>query len=622
MEFGAIETLPLEIFEDVTSYLDLGDEARLYATCRRLHAYGTPLLLTPFERNQRAMLWALRHDDLGLFRRCVSFGASAHVVTVFKTKPPEMVYDDEADKDGNLPVRRPRPRTPKHMSTLAVAVRARARAVFAHLQAEGVGFEGIPPAALRGQLRVLMKALVSPRRLHELPALIEGGFLAQVEAHTDRVVAWPLSRAIVAGASTELAQLFLDAGADLQATHEHSYHGCVAPLAAAMLTSTVDMTRLLVRHGQTRDPPVQQYFRAARRAGPAPARRPLFAAVQRLARDPVDGAAMVADCLAHGCDINETETRVWDRGFNWNWRPHQQLSTPLLEFLDRLPLSPGTPAQLAATVRSLAFLLARGARTPALAADGSGGSRPASSPLIRTVTPSCLELLLDRWQLPSLNDDQVFAMVTMLVEAGCMDGAMGRLMRRYCRGVHNEEPYFEPAWRGWRRLLDLFLARPGVDPSVLLLHLLVDSGTREMSTVEPLLVAAVDYLQARGADINAPVSAKRSSALHMLCSVYQHPMPDTMWWHRSPYQAEVVQHRRDLVHMMMSRGADPLLRFNGRDSMGELTVYLKATDPSATAWVYKIGKTLCEGIVAQRLAQFNGKTYMENKDAMAAVQVS
>lgn len=595
MCFGTIEILPLEIFETIVSYLSIGDEARLYSTCRHLHIYGGPLLLDPFERKQRAMLWAVRRDDLALLKRCVRSGAPLHVVTVFKIK--------NALSSACIGGTRVRPRVccPKLLSTLALAVRSESLHVFEHLCAQGVDFEGIPPSALNRQLRVLMKKLVSPGRLDKLQTLIERSFVAKVAAHTGHDIAWPLSRAIVAGASEELVQLFIDAGADLNSTHEHRSFGSIAPLAAAILTSNTggNLARRLVRHGATYEPSTL-HFRPAR-----PTRHPLFAAVQRLAHSMENDVSVVKDCLAHGCDINKTEHRVWDRGFNWDRRPRQQLSTPLLEFLEAIPSISGSAAQQQATVQNLAFLLDHGARTPVVP-DLAGA-------IIQTTTPSCLELLIDRWQVESLNDDHFFTIVAMLVEAGCMDGAMGRLMQRYCRGVRNQDPYFADAWRGWRRLLDLLLAQPSADPSVLLMHLLVDSGTKEMSTVERLLVAAVDHLVARGADINAPVSPLGSSALHMLCTVYQHPTPDTMWWHRSPYQDSVVQHRRDLLRLMMSRGADPLRRFGGRNAPTELIQYLKIADPSTRAWIRKVGKTLCEGMVAQRLAKASGTCYMEDR---------
>ena len=603
MCFGTIEILPLEIFETIVSYLDIGDEARLYSTCRHLHIYGKPLLLDPFDRKQRAMIWAVRHDALALLKRCGRAGAPLHVVTVFKTKKSL----SSAYKEG-APLR-PRVCSPKLFSTLALAVRSESLDVFEHLCAQGVGFEGIPPSALNHQLRVLMKKIVSPGRLDKLRTLIERGFIAKVAAHTTRDIAWPLSRAIVAGASEELVQLFIDAGANLNATHEHRYFCSIAPLAAAILTSNTggELARRLVRHGATYEPS-SLHFRPAR-----PTRHPLFAAVQRLAQSGEHNVSVVEDCLAHGCDINKTEHRVWDRGFNWDWRPRQQLSTPLLEFLDAIPSISDSAAQQQATIQNLAFLLDHGARTPVIP--------DLASAIIQSTTPSCLELLIDRWQVESLNDDHFFAIVTMLVEAGCMDGAMGRLMRRYCRGVRNQDQYFADAWRGWRRLLDLFLAQPSADPSLLLMHLLVDSGTKEMSTVERLLVAAVDYLISRGADINAPVSPLGSSALHMLCTVYQHPTPDTMWWHRSPYQDSVVQHRRDLLHLMMSRGADPLRRFCGRNAPTELIQYLKVADPSTRAWIKKVGKTLCEGMVTQRLAKANGTSYMHNRSKNICVPV-
>lgn len=585
MCFGIIETLPLEVFQNIVSYLDIGDEARLYSTCSRLHIYGVPFLLEPFTRNQRAMLWALRHDDVALFQCCVQAGAPLSVVTVFKTKKPE----PGVNKTGETG--RPRVRSPKRLSTLALSVRRQSLRIFEHLRACGVSFEGVAPAALQTQLRALMKRLVSPGRLGTLQALAECGFLSCIEAYTDRDTAWPLSRAIVAGASEALVRLFLQAGADVNAAHEHRRFGSIAPLSASILTSDASMNQLLVHHGAAYEPSTL-HFRPATR----PTRHPLFAAVRRLAQSQVHDTSILEDCLSHGCCLNRTEPRVWDRGFNWDWRPRQQFSTPLLEFLDAIPSMTGTAAQKQATLQNLAFLVERGARTPAAPDDVPGT-------LIQATTPSCLELLIDRWQLEALNNDHFFAIVTILVEAGCMDGAMGRIMRRYCRGVRNRDPFFAAAWCGWRRLVDLFLAQPGVDPSALLLHLLVDSGTKEMAAVERLLVAAVDHLLARGADINASASPLGSSALHMLCTVYQHPTPDTMWWHRSPYQEPVVEHRRDLLRLMMSRGADPLLRFHGRNAPTELVQYLNVADPSTRAWIKKVGRTLCEGMVAQRAAR-------------------
>ncbi|KAM0744158.1 hypothetical protein ACQRIT_001472 [Beauveria bassiana] len=605
MCFGTIETIPVEVFENITSYLSIGDEARLYATCRRLHIHGAPLLLGPFERNQRAMLWAISHDDLALLRRCTRAGAPLDVIVVFKTKKPEPGVNRRGEAG------RPRVRSPKRLSTLALAARRHSPHVFEHLVARGVGFglggpTGVSLAALRRQLRRLMQKLVSPARLGTLRELIERGFVAEVAMHAGRDAAWPLSRAIVAGASEDLVRRLVDAGADLHAVHEHRRFGSIAPLSAAILTSTPNMARLLVRLGASyEEPGVALPLRppAERR----PTRHPLFAAVQRLAQSQAHDTSAVEDCLAHGCSINRTEPRVWDRGFNWDWRPRQQYSTPLLEFLDAIPSMSGTTAQRHATLQNLAFLLSRGARTPPLAPDLPGA-------IVQTTTPSSLELLIDRWQVEALNDDHFFRVVTMLVDAGCMDGAMGRIMRRYCRGVRNRNPYFAPAWRGWRRLIDLFLARPGIDPSALLLHLLVDSGTKEMAAVERLLVAAVDYLLARGADINAPASPLGTSALHTLCTVYQHPTPDTMWWHRSPYQESVVRHRCDLLHLMMSRGADPLLRFRGRNAPTELIQYLKVADPSTRAWIKKVGRTLCEGMASQRIARANRTEYVRDKE--------
>ncbi|OAA60047.1 ankyrin repeat-containing domain protein [Cordyceps fumosorosea ARSEF 2679] len=588
MSLSTIETLPLEVFQNIVACLELGDEARLYSTCRRLHLYGTPLLLDPFRRNQRAVLWALRHDDVALLQRCEQSGAPLSVVTVFKTKQPEQVFNRKGEPG------RVRVCSPKRLSTLVLAVRGRSPRVFEHLSMRGSGFNGVATAALRLQLRGLMKRLVSPGRLETLQNLIECGFISSVEAFTDRDTAWPLSRAILAGASETLVQLFLDAGADVNASHEHRHFGSIAPLAAAIMSSSSSsgMRRLLVLHGAMYEPAALHFRPVAR-----PTRHPLFAAVQRLAQSQVHDTSIVEECLAHGCCLNRVEPRVWDRGFNWDWRPRQQSSTPLLEFLDTIPsMSGGSAAQKRATLQNLAFLLARGARTPIAPEDDVPGT------LAQAMTPSCLELLIDRWQVESLNDDHFFAIVTMLVEAGCMDGAMGRIMRRYCRGIRNRDPFFASAWRGWRRLIDLFLSRRGVDPSVLLLHLLVESGTKEMAAVERLLVAAVDHLLARGADINAPASPLGSSALHMLCTIYQHPNPDTMWWHRSPYQEPVVQHRRELLRLMMSRGADPLLRFNGRNAPTELVQYLAIADPSTRAWIKKVSRTLCEGMVAQRAA--------------------
>ncbi|KAJ3496622.1 hypothetical protein NLG97_g2522 [Lecanicillium saksenae] len=57
----------------------------------------------------------------------------------------------------------------------------------------------------------------------------------------------------------------------------------------------------------------------------------------------------------------------------------------------------------------------------------------------------------------------------------------------------------------------------------------------------------------------------------------------------------------------------------GKDCMMELTVYFRAANPSIKAWINKIGNTLCEGMVAQRLARVNGKTYMENRASIAAM---
>ncbi|TQW01060.1 ankyrin repeat-containing domain [Cordyceps javanica] len=598
MGFGTIEFIPVEVFEGIVSYLDVGDEARLYSTCRRLHNYGGPSLLGPFQRNQRAVLWALRHDDVALLKRCVAAGAPPSVVAVFKTKQPKRCVHSIGEPG------RPRVCSPKRLSTLALAARQRSLRTFEYLSAQGVGFEGVAPAALKVQLRALMKRLVTAARLGTLQTLTERGFLSKIEACTDQDTAWPLSRAILAGASETLVQMFVDAGADVNAAHEHRRFGSISPLSAAILASGTGMKRLLVRHGAVYEQPAL-YVRPVTR----PTRHPLFAAVQRLAQSQIHDTSAVEDCLAHGCCINRTEPRVWDRGFNWDWRPLQQFSTPLLEFLDAIPSMTGSAAQKRAALQNLAFLLARGARTPAAPDDVPGT-------LIQSTTPSCLELLIDRWQVEALNDDHFFAIVTMLVESGRMDGAMGRIMRRYCRGVRNRDPYFAAAWRGWRRLVDLFLARRGVDPSALLLHLLVDSGTKEMAAVERLLVAAVDHLLARGADINAPASPLGSSALHMLCTVYQHPAPDSMWWNRSPYQESVVEHRRGLLRLMMSRGADPLLRFRGRNAPTELVQHLAAADPSTRAWIRKVGRTLCEGMIAQRLdrARHGGRACMRDDD--------
>ncbi|KAJ2973447.1 hypothetical protein NQ176_g6605 [Zarea fungicola] len=583
MSFGTIETVPAEVFENIVSYLGLGDEARLYSTCSRLNRYGDPILLGPFERNQRALLWALRRDDLALLHRCVKYGASLHVVTVSQSKGPE----EGVNKDGESA--RPRVRVPKLMSTLALAARAKRLQVFNFLSSQGVEFGHLAPGPLRSQLRVLMKYLVSPKHLEKLERLIELGFISKVEEHSHADIAWPLARAIVAGASVELAQTFIEHGASLSTTHEHRYFGNLAPLAASIMTSTPDMSRLLTRHGAEYSPP-ETYFRRSK-----PVRQPIFAAVQKLAESNSSDTTMVELCLANGCCINKQESRTWARGFNWDWRPRQQLTTPLLEFLDAAPCINTTAQQKEATIANLAFLLEAGARTPAVT-DLAGA-------IIQSTTPSCLELLLDKYHLEALNDDHFFTIVTMLVEAGCMDDAMGRLMRRYCRGARNQEPFFQPCWTGWKKLLDLFLVRPDADPSKLLMHLLVDSGTKELSTVERFLVSSVDYLIERGADINAPVSPLNSSPLHMLCSVYQHPRPDNMWWNRSPYQQSVVQHRQDLLHLMMSRGADPLLRFRGRNSPTELIQYLRGVDPSTRAWIRKVGKTLCEGMRAQKLAK-------------------
>lgn len=143
MCFGTIEVLPLEIFETIVSYLRIGDEARLYSTCRHLHIYGEPLLLDPFERRQRAMLWAVRRDDLALLKRCVRAGAPLHVVTVFKTK-------EALSSAYNRGMRvRPRICCPKLLSTLVLAVRSESLHVFEHLCAQGVGFKGHP--AVRAQ---------------------------------------------------------------------------------------------------------------------------------------------------------------------------------------------------------------------------------------------------------------------------------------------------------------------------------------------------------------------------------------------------------------------------------------------------------------------------------------
>lgn len=617
---SAIESLPLEIFEKIISYLDLPGEARLYAASRSLQIYGSPQLFKPLERNQRAMRWALCHDDVKVLERCVSFGASLHIVTVFKTKPPA----PGVNRHGVPHL--VRPRSPKHLSTLILAARCGSMQVVAYLRTQGVVFEALSPGAVKSHLTVLMKRLVRRGQLHVLQKLIDCGFIAKVEDRTSKDIAWPVSRAILAGASLELMQRFIDAGADLHRPYARTHGGSVTPLTAAIFASTNAMTRLLVAHGARYEPaPAFVSDEGADFPLPAPlvvqpARptcHPLFAAIQRLARcggseataeeAAVQDRVFVDDCVAHGCDINRTEHRLWIRGFNWDWRPHQQLTTPLLEFLEALPSIQGSPAQQAATRANLAFLLDRGARTPDVP-DIPGD-------LIQTRTPSCLELLLDRYQLAALNEPHFFALVTLLVDAGCMDGAAGRLMRRYCRGVCNQDPYFEPAWRGWRRLIDLLLTRPSIDPSVLLLHLLVDSGTKEAAAVERLLVSTVDYLISRGGDINAPVSPRGSSALHMLCSVYQHPTPDTLWWHRSPYQEPVVQHRRDVLHLMMSRGADPQLRFQcGRNAPMELIVYIRAADPSTRAWIKKVGRTLGEGMAVQRLMKLNGKSYEENRN--------
>lgn len=534
-----METLAPELLAAITDDLDTPELASLMDTSQSLGNFIEPKLYGSVERREKTLHWACANGNTNHVRRAISHGSSPSLVEPF---PPR--------------------RAP--VLTLFLAAKHNQHDTFSFLLDLGAGIS--PPLqrahydSIRNQVKSVMGWLSNEANLDLLHLFLNKGLDDEVKRMHCPAVAWPLVPTIRSGASTALVRTLLDHGASPDMVLSNGKNTMQSPLSAAILAGAYHVARELLAGGANvgghrRREDVPPY------PGQYPTHLPMFAAAALLAKSEQGGEAkdMLTTCLQYGGNINQHASFV-SRSSRVYW------TTPLLVFLETVP------AWNRDSHDRLTFLIDQGASGPP-----TDGPKPEVPTSLRRLDPYCgqppstVVALFDRWGLEGLAQDDFFTVVGLLIRRGLMSTAdIEYMLDRNCRIYDVEDSQAKAVRSQWCRLLDIVVSQiqASVDVDGILASVILSYGSGKIFAPKSrfMLEATVDHLLVKhGANINACTAPTGQTALHNLCKFYCKAATNfRIVDFESIGAAHVAGPRTELFSLLLQRGADPTLTFDGK----------------------------------------------------------
>lgn len=388
------------------------------------------------------------------------------------------------------------------------------------------------------QLNNLMKCLRRPVNFPLLEAFLEARLDSQIRTRQCSEVAWPLIPAIRSGASLDFVRLLLDRGANPNQLHFCQGFMTMSPLSAAIMANSAPIFNLLLERGAKIDG--TDYRDPTRRA----LHIPVFAAAQAMARH-AHGRQMMQLCLDNGADINRRASSMF-----YSHKYTSRDTTPVLIYLDSIEKWQADPDTGRGPVEGLTYLLEHGASLKSSTEPFL--ERPICGRYWAERSPKLLDFLVTKWGSSHLSIPEFSATIVILGQRGTVDTS-------------------EMVMEGWNDFLTLLPKDQQADITRLLGESILipggpTGGRRRWKYLGAVCRTMIDHALAARADINALVP---SALLHALCRHYRDV--------RRNYGRSTVlyQMRCEETSLLLSKGADPTITFDGKTAIDILESELK-----------------------------------------------
>ncbi|CAH0037972.1 unnamed protein product [Clonostachys solani] len=404
-----IELIPNEILDAILDHLLASDLVNLWKCSTQLSYRTLDALFRSPEACQRSMLMACKNGDVRLIRAALSHGADVDIITVDHSDTKLFEDPDHSNMIMGPDV--------QEFSTLVLTAKRKHEKAFSTLLDLGAN----PNSLDRSQRKNLAKAV---RRQSCEPLLrrlmdAESGsnpLLTSAEGPINLVAL------IRRGASLSLLEALIDKGGDPNGVTRGAEKTTLrSPLSQAIEMGSVPVFELLVGKGADVNGRLECFGKFHHKPDDPfvyrrPEHIPIFAAASRMAR--TGRCDMMDLCLGHGADINMLAPAFLGNRFTSIDLEYARffVMTPLLCYLEeiqRWPVNTGLDP-----MNGIAYFIERGADAQLAEKTDAKGAWMGRSQTNRAAHVSGLEILLSKWDVKGLEEDQLFNTVGRLVELG------------------------------------------------------------------------------------------------------------------------------------------------------------------------------------------------------------
>ncbi|CAG9991151.1 unnamed protein product [Clonostachys byssicola] len=404
-----IELIPNEILDAILDHLVASDLVNLWKCSTQLSYRTLDALFRSPPACSRSMLIACKTGDVRLIRAALSHGADVDIITVDHS-------DTKLFEDPNHSNMIIGPEV-EELSTLVLTAKRKHNEAFIALLDIGAN----PGSLNKSQQKVLAKAVrrssCEPmlRRLMDAESA-SSPLLTIVNGEINLVA---LMRR---GASLSLLEALIDKGGDPNSVTRGADKTTLrSPLSQAIEMGSVPVFELLIGKGADVQGRLECFGKFHHKPDDPfiyrrPGHIPIFAAASRMAR--TGRCDMMDLCLGLGAEINMIVPAFLGNTFmsiNLAWGKFFAM-TPLLFYLEeiqRWPVNTGLDPQ-----NGIAYFIERGASVDLAEKIDVKGAWMEKSEINPVAHVSAVEILLYKWDLRGLGEEQLFNTVHYLVELG------------------------------------------------------------------------------------------------------------------------------------------------------------------------------------------------------------